>query len=71
MALVSLAVLARVIAGGGLALPRVGGAAAALVAPLAIFAWYATGPGAAGLGGAVGHADCHPRPARAPAAGGS
>ena len=42
--LVSLAVLARVISGGGLALPRVGGAAAALVAPVAIFAWYATGP---------------------------
>jgi len=45
VALVSLAVIARVIAGGGDARPRIAGAAAALVAPLAIFAWYSTGPG--------------------------
>jgi hypothetical protein len=44
VALVSLAVIARVVAGGGDARPRIAGAAAALVAPLAIFAWYTTGP---------------------------
>ena len=44
VALVSLAVLARVAAGGGQAAPRMAGAATALLAPLAIFAWYTTGP---------------------------
>jgi Ferric reductase like transmembrane component len=48
VALVSLAVIARVVAGGGHTRPRVAGAAAALAAPLAIFAWYTTGPGTHG-----------------------
>jgi sulfoxide reductase heme-binding subunit YedZ len=41
---VSLAALARAGFGGGLLLPRVAGAGAALLVPLAIFAWYRSGP---------------------------
>ncbi|HEV2592810.1 MAG TPA: ferric reductase-like transmembrane domain-containing protein, partial [Gaiellaceae bacterium] len=41
---VSLAVLARVALGGGLALPRLGGAVAAVVVPIGVLAWYHSGP---------------------------
>ena len=43
VALVSLAVIARVV-GGGRRRPRIAGAAAALLVPVALFAWYTTGP---------------------------
>jgi methionine sulfoxide reductase heme-binding subunit len=54
IALVSLAVLARVMAGGGQALPRVAGAAASLLVPLGIFAWYTNGPGHTGWAARAG-----------------
>lgn len=41
---VSLSVLARIALGGGLRLPRVAGAAAAVVVPLGLLAWYHAGP---------------------------
>jgi sulfoxide reductase heme-binding subunit YedZ len=44
LAAVALAALARATLGGGLARARVAGAATALVAPLAILAWYDNGP---------------------------
>lgn len=48
IALVSLAVLARVLVGGGQTMPRMAGAAASLLVPLGIFAWYTGGPGRTG-----------------------
>jgi sulfoxide reductase heme-binding subunit YedZ len=48
LASVILAVLARVLLGGGPQLPRVAGALAAVAVPIAIFAWYHGGPGKTG-----------------------
>ncbi len=44
LAAAALAALARIAFGGGLAAPRIAGTAAALVAPVAIFLWYQSGP---------------------------
>jgi predicted ferric reductase len=44
LAVVALAVLARVALGGGLMPARLGGAAAALVVPIGVLAWYHAGP---------------------------
>jgi hypothetical protein len=41
---VSLSVLARIALGGGLKLPRLAGAAAAVILPVAVLAWYHSGP---------------------------
>jgi sulfoxide reductase heme-binding subunit YedZ len=41
---VALAVLARIALGGGLARARLGGAAAAVAVPVAVLAWYQSGP---------------------------
>lgn len=41
---VALAALARIVLGGGRALPRLAGAAAALVVPIGVFSWYHAGP---------------------------
>ena len=41
---VSLAVLARIALGGGLRLPRLAGAAASVLVPLGVLAWYHAGP---------------------------
>ena len=40
--------------GGGQAMPRVAGAAAALLVPLGIFGWYASGPGQTGWAARAG-----------------
>jgi DMSO/TMAO reductase YedYZ heme-binding membrane subunit len=54
IALVSLAVLARVMAGGGQPMPRVAGAAASLLLPFGVFAWYTNGPGHTGWAARAG-----------------
>jgi DMSO/TMAO reductase YedYZ heme-binding membrane subunit len=54
IAFVSLAVLARVIVGGGPTMPRIGGAAASVLVPLGIFAWYTDGPGRTGWAARAG-----------------
>lgn len=48
IASVAIAALARVLLGGGPQLPRIAGALAAVVVPIAIFVWYQTGPARSG-----------------------
>jgi sulfoxide reductase heme-binding subunit YedZ len=54
VAAVSLAVVARVVTGAGQAAPRLAGAAAALLVPALIFAWYEGGPGRTGWASRAG-----------------
>jgi sulfoxide reductase heme-binding subunit YedZ len=54
VAVVSLAVLARVALGGGYSRPRVAGGATAVLVPLALFAWYSTGPARQGWAARAG-----------------